>query len=608
MWLDKSRSTCPTCNRDLLYANASSNNDKTANLRQSMMIGNHTVLVRPLKDAQPLAHRLLQSILVRCPLRTTIACPWKGDYGDLEAHLLSKTAHSFINSSRGINKDSCQPCSNEQEEKENEYHDHNEQQISLASSLKEEANGKFQSGHFKEAESLYSKAVEVVEALHQDSSSSLSSSEKLLLATLYSNRAAAFLKLQQFARCLDDCERVIHQQLDPQNAKVYVRSARAHIQLGRLQSAERVLLDGLKKHANSSVLTSEMKVLLRLVELETRGQNELSSQQFAAAKGTFGSLLKSAPSAAPFLLGAARSDLGLGLTDSALGLTKRVLVGNPQNPQGYWVRGKAIFLMGDDPKVAIQLLQEALRLDPDSQAYKQSYKQAKKVQNAMTEAQKCMFTRKFEEAISNLTVSIETLQPLPAKSALYAKLYTQRAEAQLRLKNYSQALKDCALVVYAQEYHIPAWLIRFKAHHGLGEHSVALDQVTDLLQKWPHDQKLRQAYDRADFLVRKEKRVDFYQLLGVPSIASEMEIKKAYKKKALEFHPDKLPPGSTVQEQRRAQQRFQQLGEGLEILCDDFQRKLYDEGYDPEAIRERVEAAKQAAQNPRGRYSHGHHH
>ena len=36
-------------------------------------------------------------------------------------------------------------------------------------------------------------------------------------------------------------------------------------------------------------------------------------------------------------------------------------------------------------------------------------------------------------------------------------------------------------------------------------------------------------------------------------------------------------------------------GEGLEVLTDDFQRKLYDEGYDKAAIAERVQAAARAA-------------
>ena len=95
----------------------------------------------------------------------------------------------------------------------------------------------------------------------------------------------------------------------------------------------------------------------------------------------------------------------------------------------------------------------------------------------------------------------------------------------------------------------------------------------------------------------------------ISPIASELEIKKAYKRKALVLHPDKLSPGSSPEEQQKGQRQFQLLGEGLEILCDDPMRRLYDEGYDPEAIRQRVEAAKQAAhRRGGGGYHHGHHH
>ena len=213
-----------------------------------------------------------------------------------------------------------------------------------------------------------------------------------------------------------------------------------------------------------------------------------------------------------------------------------------------------------------------------------------------------IFRRDFAQAGQLLEQACQTFEPFPTHSTLYAKLNTQRAETYLRRKEYSDAIKVCALVLYAQEDWIPAWLVKFQALHGLGNHENCLEEVKDVLHRWPQDHQLRQAYTKADFLVRKSKRVDFYDLLGVSSIASEMEIKKAYKRRALELHPDKVVPGSTAEVVKAAQQKFQLLGEGLEILCDDFQRKLYDEGYDTAAIRERVEAAKQAAHNHRGHY------
>lgn len=250
-------------------------------------------------------------------------------------------------------------------------------------------------------------------------------------------------------------------------------------------------------------------------------------------------------------------------------------------------------------------MQLALRLDPDSRDIKASLKSARKTKELIDEAQQRARARNFSEAVDLLSDALEQYRPsIPPKAPIYATLHTQRAEARLRLKRYTEALKDCALVLYAQEDHIPAWLVRFQAHHGRLDHETALTEAKDLLNKFPQNEQLRTAYERADFLVRKHRRVDYYELLGCRSIASELEIKKAYKAKALEMHPDKVPPGATEEQRQDAQRKFQLLGEALEILSDDFTRKLYDDGYDPEAIRQRVEAAKQAANRSHGGHPH----
>ena len=63
--------------------------------------------------------------------------------------------------------------------------------------------------------------------------------------------------------------------------------------------------------------------------------------------------------------------------------------------------------------------------------------------------------------------------------------------------------------------------------------------MEQLARTFEHDTRVRGALQRASFEVRKEARPDYYALLGVPSIASVVEIKSAYKQRALEWHPDK---------------------------------------------------------------------
>ena len=64
---------------------------------------------------------------------------------------------------------------------------------------------------------------------------------------------------------------------------------------------------------------------------------------------------------------------------------------------------------------------------------------------------------------------------------------------------------------------------------------------------------------------------DYYEVLIVERMASTEEIKKAYRKLAVKYHPDKNPGDKTAEEQ------FKELGEAYEILSDPQKRAVYDQ-------------------------------
>src|ERR1700676_2241245 len=68
---------------------------------------------------------------------------------------------------------------------------------------------------------------------------------------------------------------------------------------------------------------------------------------------------------------------------------------------------------------------------------------------------------------------------------------------------------------------------------------------------------------------------DYYGILGVKRDASEDEIKKAYRKLARQYHPDRNPGD------KQAEERFKQISQAHDILSDSDKRKSYDRGTGP---------------------------
>jgi curved DNA-binding protein len=93
--------------------------------------------------------------------------------------------------------------------------------------------------------------------------------------------------------------------------------------------------------------------------------------------------------------------------------------------------------------------------------------------------------------------------------------------------------------------------------------------------------------------------IDYYKVLGIPSSASEAEIKAAYRKLARKYHPDINP------NDENAKKQFQQVNEANEVLSDPEKRKKYDKYGKDWKHGEEYEKASKQNRGSSGNYNSG---
>lgn len=578
-WFSQGRRKCPACQRGL-------KSNEVWNLR----------------EANPLAFRLLGRVRVRCPLNATErGCDWTGDYSEVHSHLINSKSHTAeeaaavreVSAGRhtpeawpeeavpeggtpaGSGLSAASACSGQQSAREAAKRPRDAED---AAALKEQGNAKFQSRAYADAVTLYTKAI------------ALAPGE----ATYLLNRAAAHLMRRDLRDCIDDCEAAAR--INPALPKAYLRLSKARVEQGDFHSALIALRRGHECVPGNAELQAEAQRVENIDTWVREGEAALQQDRYADAAQFFSTCLqqKSVEANHRVLLLLAKAELRLGRSDGVLRRTRDILRDDRGNVQAYAVRGEALLLSNDLDQAATHA-QEAVRLDPDDTTAARLLKRVRRVRDAAGKGRRAAFERRFEDADGLLSSAI-TEAAAPRHAPLSAVLNADRAAARLRLGRVEDALKDCAVAIYAQDDCRSAWLTKASCLNSLGRHKEAMDDMSHLLRNgFESDEAVRGAYHKAEFHVRKEKRPDYYGLLGCGQLASEMEIKQAYKQRALVLHPDKIDPDASAETKTAAEEAFKRLGDALEILTDEFKRKLWDEGYDKKAIGERVEAANRAA-------------
>jgi len=184
---------------------------------------------------------------------------------------------------------------------------------------------------------------------------------------------------------------------------------------------------------------------------------------------------------------------------------------------------------------------------------------------------------KYQEAIDIYT---ECLNIDPENSSTNATLYCNRAAAYMKLKKYEEAAEDCSKTIDLDPQYLKAYTRRAGCYSALEKYDEAVRDYDKAHQMDPDNDEISKSLRDAKLDQKKAARKDYYKILGVPKDADENQIKKAYKKAALQWHPDKNC--ESEESKKKAEKMFKDIGEAYAVLSDAQKRRRYDLGEDLE--------------------------
>jgi len=231
---------------------------------------------------------------------------------------------------------------------------------------------------------------------------------------------------------------------------------------------------------------------------------------------------------------------------------------------------------------ALQLCRSILRSDPDNDMATKMYKILRQIEKEKEEGDDEFKSEQFRNSILCYTQALITCPK--SVTGFRAILFFNRGTAWNRLKDYEKAVENCTSALHLNNQYFKAYMLRASSNVVLGRVIHLFDgqrYIKCALKDYEKSLELSKDKEKLKQILQKIKRCnkllhrDYYTILGVNRESSFLDIKKAYHKLALRWHPDRVANG-TIFEKENAEKFFRDVNFAYECLSDQDNKQLYD--------------------------------
>ncbi|KAI8595491.1 hypothetical protein EDD21DRAFT_448584 [Dissophora ornata] len=424
-----------------------------------------------------------------------------------------------------------------------------------AEQVKVQANQEYKVGNYAAAVDLYSQAIKLEPSN----------------ATYYGNRSAALMMIKRYSDAAKDCQAAIR--LDPTFVKGYLRGAKCQLQLGNVNESVRLYTKVLEMEPNNAQAIKERAQVNYVQTQIDQIQMYMTNKQYGLGANACDRLLSTVDIAPrKWLIWKGECLIGKKDFGGASSLAMDLLRQDSQNSDAIYLRAQVLYSQGENAK-AVTHCAEALRCDPDCAKARVLMKRAKSLEAQKTAGNDAFKVGKLQDAYDLYTAALAID---PENEGTNSKLYSNRATVLAKLGRYKEAVQDCDASLKLDPSFVKVLRKRAECQLKLEQYEEAVKDLKSALEFDKTNRDVRRELQAAELELKKSLRKDYYKVLGVGKDAGDSEIKKAYRKQALLYHPDKNDGDAA------AEAKFKDIGEAYSVLSDPTKKHRYDSGMDIE--------------------------
>ncbi|ETE70307.1 DnaJ-like subfamily C member 3, partial [Ophiophagus hannah] len=371
----------------------------------------------------------------------------------------------------------------------------------------------------------------------------------------YYRRATVYLAMGKSKAAIHDLSRVVELKQDFTSARLQ----RGHLLLkqGKLDEAvedfEGVLLskpsDKEEGEARAQLLKSDEARRLR-----SQAQSAFLEKDYYTAITLLDKILEVCVWDADMRELRAESYIKEGEPGKAISDLKAAAKLKSDNTEAFYKISTIYYELGDH-EMSLSEVRECLKLDQDHKECFSHYKRVKKLNKQIVSAEELIQERRQVLRFVILFSWLSFLSMAP-----YTDHQFRSEVLQLEPENVN-ALKDRA----------EAYLLEEMYEEAIQDYETA-KQYSD------NDQQILESLEKAQRMLKQSQKRDYYKILGVKRNARKQEIIKAYRKLAMQWHPDNF---QNEEEKKKAEKKFIDIAAAKEVLTDPEMRSKFDAGEDP---------------------------